>query len=530
MFFRESETCLTHSTASRPAFEGRVKKLRFLRQTQDTERSRSARPLLRLRPELRPRGTPGPSVRGRKGLTFLLLICLIVFRSFVNEAGAMTIEEEKKLGKTVYLEIERSVEFVKDPTLQGFLERMGHSLVSQLGPTPFEFRFYLIKIPDPNAFAVPGGYIFVTTGLLTLAESEHEVAGVLSHEISHVTERHVAETIERSKRINLATLAAMIAGAVLGGVGGGGEVAGATTMMSMALGEAQLLKYTRENEVDADQNSLQVMLKAGYDPNGLISFLTKMYKVGLAASPKIPPYLSTHPVTENRISLLENLIQIRGKPSGPFRSIGNFKRIQMKTFVEEREAHVSVTHFQSMIDTHPQDVNGYYGLGLAYRKMGRLDKATEVFQKGAFLAPSDPDLLNELGITYFLSGKLDLAIGSLEAVSSLSRTGSFEDLSSLYYLGRAYQEKGEMAKALPLLLKVKKEMPELSDIDYHLGSIYGRMGQKGLSHLYFGKYFKLRGESNNALNHFRKAAEFLEKGSLEMQEAQREVKELTGGK
>jgi predicted Zn-dependent protease len=458
-----------------------------------------------------------------------LILVLVILCGSAGKAWAMTIEEEKKLGKKIFLEMEKGVEFVKDPALQAFLGRMGQSLVAQMGTTPFEFRFYLINVTDPNAYALPGGYIFVTTGLLTLAENEHEVAGVLSHEISHVTQRHVSQMIERSTRMSIATLAAIIAGVL---AGGGGKVSEATTVGAVAMAEAQALKYTRENEVDADQNSLQYMLKAGYDPGGLITFLAKIQKVGLASAPQIPPYLSTHPVTENRISLLENLIQIEGKPSGPFRSTGNFRRIQTKAFIEEREAQASITQFQSLIDTRPQEAEGYYGLGLAYRKMGRLDKSAEVFQKGTSIVPADPDLLNELGIAYFLSGKLEVAIQTLEAAQSLSRAraGSYEDLSSVYYLGRGYQEKGEVSRALPLLLKVKKELPEFSDVYYHLGSIYGRMGQKGLSHFYFGNYFKLRGERGNALTHFRKAADLLEKGNPEREEVQREVKELGGGK
>ncbi len=456
----------------------------------------------------------------------IILVLFILCGSFIGKAGAMTIEEEKKLGKKIFLEMERGVEFVKDPTLQAFLNRMGQSLISHLDTTPFEFKFYLINVLDPNAYALPGGYIFVTTGLITLAENEHEVAGVLSHEISHITQRHVSQMIERSKRMSIATLAAIIAGVLLGG---GGKVSEATAVTAAAMAEAQALKYTRENEVDADQNSLQYMLKARYDPSGLITFLAKIQKVGLASAPQIPSYLSTHPVTENRISLLENLIQIGGKPGGPFRSIGNFRKIQTKAFVEEREAQASITQFQSVVETRPQDAEGYYGLGLAYRKMGRLDKSAEFFQKGTTIAPADPDLLNDLGIVYFLSGKLDLAIKTLEAAQSLfrARTDSYEDLSSVYYLGRGYQEKGEMAKALPFLLRVRKELPEFSDVHYHLGSVYGRMGQKGLSHFYFGKYFKLRGEGSNALTHFRKAVDLLEKGSPEREEVQREIKEMT---
>jgi predicted Zn-dependent protease len=467
----------------------------------------------------------------RKKITCWVILTLILFLllgSFVKGASALTTEEEKKLGKKILLEIEKSAEIERDLSLQSFINRMGRSLVAQIGPSPFEFKFFLIKGTDPNAFAIPGGYIFVTTGLIVLADNEQEVAGVLGHEIGHVTSRHIAQMIERSKRLNLASLAAIIAGVLLGG---GGTSSEAIATMSMATAEAYTLKYTRENEVEADHKSLQYTIKAGYDPNGLITFLNKMNKISLGSA-KIPAYLLDHPVTEDRISLLQNLLRIGPKPVGPFKSIGNFKRIQAKVFVEERESNVAITYFQSLVDANPEDLDGYYGLGLAYQKMGRLDRSAEVFQKAHALAPNDPDILRELGVVCFLSGKLDLAIGNLEALRSIPSNGtdSNEDLSGLYYLGRSYQEKGDFAKALPLFLRVHKEMPEFIDVFYNLGSVYGRIGERGLSHFYFGKHFKLRGEKNNALLHFKTALEWLERGSPEREEAQREIKELTQAK
>jgi predicted Zn-dependent protease len=466
----------------------------------------------------------------RKKITcwVVLTLILLLLGSFVKGASALTTEEEKKLGKKIILEIEKSTEIERDLSLQSFIDRMGRSLVAQIGPSPFEFKFFLIKGTDPNAFAIPGGYIFVTTGLIVLADNEQEVAGVLGHEIGHVTSRHIAQMIERSKRFNIASIAAIIAGVLLGG---GGTSSEAIATMSMATAEAYTLKYTRENEVEADHKSLQYTIKAGYDPNGLIAFLNKINKISLGSA-KIPTYLLDHPVTEDRISLLENLLRIGPKPVGPFKSIGNFKRIQAKVFVEERESNVAITYFQSLVDANPQDLDGYYGLGLAYQKMGRLDRSAEVFQKAHALAPNDPDILRELGVVCFLSGKLDLAIGNLEALRSIPSNGtdSNEDLLGLYYLGRSYQEKGDFAKALPLFLRVHKEMPEFIDVFYNLGSVYGRMGERGLSHFYFGKHFKLRGEKNNALLHFKTALEWLERGSPEREEAQREIKELTQAK
>jgi predicted Zn-dependent protease len=459
-----------------------------------------------------------------KLISFLLLFFL--FGSSIREVYALTTEEEKKLGKQILLEMEGKVEMVRDLPLQNFIEKVGYSLVDQVGPTPFEFKFYVVNAPDPNAFAIPGGYIFITTGLIVLAENEQEVAGVLGHELAHVMRRHISQMIERMKRINIASMVAILA-AMLAGGGGTGSQAGAT--MAMATAEALTLKYTREMETDADQNGLQYTIKAGYDPNGMITFLNKIMRISLALAPKIPSYLSTHPAAEERLSLLENLLQIKQKPLGPFRTIPNFKRIQIRAFVEEREPHVAVTHFQSFIDANPKDLDGYYGLGLAFRKMGRLDKSMEVLQSATSFAPDDLDILKERGVGYFLSGKLDQAMEDLEAVRSRPSTGEGQnnDLLTLYYLGRTYQEKGELSKALSFFIKVKKEASFFIDVYLNLGSIYGRMDQKGMSHFYYGKYFKLRGDQKNAILHFRKAIEWLEKGSPEWEEARSEVKELT---
>src|SRR4030066_1697210 len=145
-----------------------------------------------------------------------LLILLFLLGSISSGVYAMTVEEEKKLGKQILLELEGKMEMVRDLTLQNFIEKVGYSLVDQVGPKPFEFKFYVINAPDANAFAIPGGYIFVTTGLIVLAENEQEVAGVLGHEISHVTARHVSQLIERAKRINIASMAAGLAGFLLG--------------------------------------------------------------------------------------------------------------------------------------------------------------------------------------------------------------------------------------------------------------------------------------------------------------------------
>ena len=443
------------------------------------------------------------------GFFFLLL-------SVTEGPWGMTTEEEKKLGTRVLQEIENKEERVRDLALQAFVERVGRSLVVHSSPSPFVFQFRVIRDRDPNAFAIPGGAIFVTTGLLVLAETESEIAGVLGHEIAHVTSRHIAKLAEQSQKLNIATLAAVVAAAL---AGGGSQVAGAAATTAMAASQALTLKYTREHETEADQKGLQTLVKAGYDPNGLLTFLNKMYRSSLAA-PRLPAYLSTHPAIETRVSLVETLVRMEPRAAGPTRHVEEYRWIQARAFVEERPFHQAISHFESLVKADPKDGTAFFGLGLAHRKGGRLDRSVEALQQAIVLSPEVTHPQQELGETYFLSGKMDQAIQTLKTVRG-------EDASALYTLGRACREKGELQEALPLLLRVRQLVPEFSDVYFHLGSVYGRMAEKGLSHFHFGKYFKLKGDGKNALLHFRTALAGLEKGSPVWEEAQREITSLT---
>ncbi len=482
---------------------------------------------------------PNSPLFKRKKLTLLrviswsilapLVFCLLPGMWMNTAEATMTTQEEKKLGEKVFLEVERSVEFVKDPVIQSFLDRVGGSLVPEAGPTPFQFRFYPIKATDPNAFAIPGGYIFVDTGLLILAENETEVAGVLSHEIAHVTSRHVADLMDRAQRINLASLAAMILGAIVGRGGAGSQAAVVT---AMAAQNALTLKYTREHEQEADQKALNTMIKAGYDPKGMVTFFNKMHKYSLTVADKAPTYVMTHPALEDRAAVLENLIQTEPKPVVPWRKTSDYKWVRLRAFVDERDPHSAVSHFEAVVRANPEDMEGLVGLGLAYQKTARFDKSTEVLQKAVSLIPDEPSVRRDLGVAYFQSGKIDQATEIFESLVSNPKNETEDPgyLMNSYYLARTYQEKGDLSKALPLLVKVEKAMPDFMDVNFQLGSAYGRMGEKGKSHFYFGRYFKLKGERANAQLHFSTALQYLEKGSPESEQAQREMRELSPSK
>ena len=173
----------------------------------------------------------------------LLLLCT------TRSVCALTIEEEKKAGKEVFDKLEKHGYLEHNARVENYISELGKRLLAGSKPI-FDFRFSVIKSSGINAFATPGGYVYVFQGLINLVETESELAGVLAHEIAHVNARHIASITEKQGKISIATLAALLAGALLGG---GGQGTAAITAMTMATAAHMSLKYSREHEEEADR-------------------------------------------------------------------------------------------------------------------------------------------------------------------------------------------------------------------------------------------------------------------------------------
>ena len=430
--------------------------------------------------------------------------------------ASLSVEKEKEMGRKLVLQIEKELEVIRDPAVQQYVDRIGERIVYHIGQTPYEFNFYVVKSPDPNAFAIPGGHIFVASGLIIMASSEDEVAGVVSHEIGHIKARHIAQRIERAKKLSLATMAGILAGVIIGG-----KAAEAMMVGSLAADQALALKYSREDEREADQLGFHYLTKAGYDGWGMVSFLRKLHRMSLLSPGTPPSYLSTHPGTEDRISYL--MERLRDSPERAFKGNGKgLKRVQAKLFVEERESQTAIKHFKSILKGKPTDLDGLYGLALAYKKMGRIDLAIGELERARHLSPKDGGVLRELGICYFLNGRLDDA-GSLLEESLIIHP---EDIFSLYYMGRVYQEKGNLEASLDAYLRAKEINPDIVDLYYSLAIVYGKRGDRCNSHRNFSTYFSKREEVKYALLHLRQALQYCDEKEGIQQEIRRLEKAL----
>jgi len=219
-----------------------------------------------------------------------------------------SIEKEIALGKQLSEEVKRQARMNGDPLISEYVNRVGQNLARK-SDAKVPFSFQVVEDESPNAFALPGGFVFVNTGLIQIADEEDEFAAVLAHEIAHVAARHL--TCQATKE-QLLTLLSMPAGAVLGGWGGILARQGMNAAMPMAF-----MKFTRANEVEADYLGVQYMYAAGYDPNGAVSMFEKLemlqrQKPGGALS----RIFASHPTDSTRIDKAQAEIE-RILPSKP---------------------------------------------------------------------------------------------------------------------------------------------------------------------------------------------------------------------
>ncbi len=211
--------------------------------------------------------------------------------------------QEAQLGRSIMREIRRQGVIVNDPELTEYVQALGHRLAAHHNDGEFEFEFFVVDSPVINAFALPGGYIGVHTGLIAATKSESELAGVLAHEIAHVTQRHIARAIHANQRNSLLNMATML-GALLAAAASdaGGDGIQAAVLTSQAVNAQNQINFTRSNEYEADRVGVSILARAGFDPSGMADFFSTMSREAGPAGARVPEFLRTHPVNSARMA------------------------------------------------------------------------------------------------------------------------------------------------------------------------------------------------------------------------------------
>ncbi|HEY0663239.1 MAG TPA: M48 family metalloprotease [Thiobacillaceae bacterium] len=246
--------------------------------------------------------------RGRPLLRTLLALALVVqpvAAADLPDLGEVSRQyfsdqEEQALGRAIMRDVYADPDYLDDPEIETYLNQLGYKLVSVSQRNQREFNFFVVNDPTINAFAMPGGNIGVHTGLLLAAQSESELAGVVAHEIAHVTQDHIARMVAAQNRSHWPTMAALAL--ALLAARSNPNVTNAAIASTQAYSIQNQLNYSRDYEREADRLGYEMLTRAGHDARGMSGFFNRLQRANRFYDTSAPAYLRTHPLTTERIA------------------------------------------------------------------------------------------------------------------------------------------------------------------------------------------------------------------------------------
>lgn len=334
---------------------------------------------------------------------------------------------ERKLGESIMNEIRlREPTYVDDPEINDYLAQLGRRLVESSANPTGEFHFFAIRDVTINAFAMFGGYIGVNTGTILTAQSESELAGVIAHEIAHVTQNHLARQMAKEKLNTIPGLVAMAVGILAARANS--SVAAATVASAQAgLVQAQLA-YTRDFEREADRMGFQTLEKAGFDVRSMADFFERLQKAGRVYENNAPVYLRSHPLTVERISDMQNRVQ-----DSPYRQVVSsldFNLVRAKLRALSGTPREAIKDFETQLreKKYSSPVAARYGLVVALMRDKNLAGAQREVEPIVALATSSPMVAG-------LIAEVNASAGNFAAATSVYREAMqrFPQAKSLVY-------------------------------------------------------------------------------------------------
>ncbi len=297
----------------------------------------------------------------------------------LGDASAATLSpaQERQIGEDFMRRARRGLAIVDDPLLSEYIQSLGLRLVAASdGPTQ-RFRFFLIQDSTINAFAVPGGFIGVNTGLLLAVHNEAELASVLAHETAHITQRHIPRLIAESERVSLPAMAAILASILIAGSGrSGGEAGIALTTAALA---QRGLNYTRAFEEEADRVGIGILARSGFDPGAMPSFFERLQSLNRHNDTSLPEFLRTHPVTSNRIADARNLATRHPARARTDSSEFHHARARLRAFAPGTISEIVRDFRENLAQKKFADLGAErYGYAYALLRAGDLARAREM--------------------------------------------------------------------------------------------------------------------------------------------------------
>lgn len=412
----------------------------------------------------------------------------------------ITPAEEKEFGEAFFRSLHSQITINQDAEIQQYIQSIGERLVANSDAPSQPFHFFVVLENNINAFAGPGGYIGVNSGLILTTEAESELASVMAHEIAHVTQRHLYRAFEAAGRLSIPTAAATLAAILLGTQS---PAAGQAALVAIQAGSVQFqIDFTRENEEEADRVGMQTLAGSQYDPRSMPIFFERLQQSSRYYGQNIPEFLRTHPVTASRIS------DTRGRAETyPFKqytdSLGyqlTKAKIQVLTSTDSADV---LKHFQSGLTqgTTEQRTVARYGMGLIALNSQKFDEAEATFQQLVKEYPNQAQYVAALARTALESRNYSTALARYKKLTEQfpdNEAIKLEYITSLLKAGNA-----EQARKNLLLLKPKtQQQPIYSQL---LAQVYSDLNQPAESHRYLAEYYYATGQTREAIQQIRLA-------------------------
>jgi predicted Zn-dependent protease len=396
---------------------------------------------------------------------------------------------ERRIGESIMRDIRfRDPGYLDDPEIADYLGNLGARLTQSASGARYDFEFFAVRDHTINAFALPGGFVGVHTGLITTAESESEVASVLAHEIAHVTQRHIARMLGQQQQMQLPVLAALAAAVLLGR--SRPDLASGAAAAATAGAVSTQLAYSRDFEREADRIGFQALDGAGFDVHAMGTFFEKMQRgTRVADDGSMPGYLRTHPVTTERIADAQN--RAASLPYKQHLDSAEFQLVRAKLRAESGDPRDTVEFFQSSVRDrrYASESAARYGLVTALLRARRAKEADAEMARLRAAGGAGP-------MVETLAARVKLALGDKAGAATLLSEAHARYPHSrplLYAHAEALQEVGRNQQALALLTDSLRLYPR----DYRLHALqaknYSALGKRTQQHQSQAEVYVLQG-------------------------------------
>ena len=444
----------------------------------------------------------------------LLLVCGATAVLPVSLAYALSQDEEIRISRQFRREARQHLKFIEDPAVELYADRIGRRILEAVGNTRYPYRFFVIEDGSMNAFAVPGGSIFVHSGLIQRVETSDELASVVAHEIVHVNARHFAALSSNTD----ATMLIGMLGVFLAPILGPAALAGPALAMS------RQLEFSRQMEEQADNLGVGFLARAGYDPEASVDFMKRMYRERILNPVGRPSYLLTHPLSQKRIANLTASIRALGLARPRFRDADDIERV--KLLIELRkEPDLVVGRLRKAHERRPEAAKPAYSLGIAYAATGRWVRAREMLERAARLKSTSPTLDRDLGRAYLHTEEFAKAHAAFERM--LEREP--DDPITYLYRGHLLEKESRFRQAARSYLRVRQLAPFWPEAARRLGYAYRKLNQPGKAHYYLAQSYLLRDETGKAMDSLERAAQQYEEDSPRWQVIKDEIAAIRAG-